>query len=222
MAQDRWLTFDCFGTLIDWTGGFRAVLEPVAGDRVEALMRTYHSIERSMETEVPHRLYRDVLTAGLEQAAQTVGVALAAADADILVRRWGEQPLFPDVPAGLGAVRQAGWKIGILTNCDDDLIARTVANNPALAPDLIVTAQQVGSYKPAFGHFVRFEQQTGVARANWVHAANSWFHDIEPAQRYGVTRIWVNRDDSGHDPAVASRVVRGVGDLAAAVAAVAG
>jgi 2-haloacid dehalogenase len=222
MAQDRWITFDCFGTLIDWTGGFRAVLEPVAGDRVEALMRTYHSIERSMETEVPHRLYRDVLTAGLEQAAQTVGVALAAADADILVRRWGEQPLFPDVPAGLGAVRQAGWKIGILTNCDDDLIARTVANNPALAPDLIVTAQQVGSYKPAFGHFVRFEQQTGVARANWVHAANSWFHDIEPAQRYGVTRIWVNRDDSGHDPAVASRVVRGVGDLAAAVAAVAG
>jgi 2-haloacid dehalogenase len=107
MAQDRWITFDCFGTLIDWTGGFRAVLEPVAGDRVEALMRTYHSIERSMETEVPHRLYRDVLTAGLEQAAQTVGVALAAADADILVRRWGEQPLFPDVPAGLGAVRQA-------------------------------------------------------------------------------------------------------------------
>ncbi len=221
MAQDRWLTFDCFGTLIDWTSGFRAVLAPVAGDRVDALMSTYHAIERSMEAEVPHRLYRDVLTAGLEQAAQTIGSPLAAADADILVRRWGDQPLFADVPAGLDAVRQAGWKIGFLTNCDDDLFARTVANNAALAPDLIVTAQQVGSYKPAFGHFARFEQQTGIARRDWVHVANSWFHDIEPAHRYGITRIWVDRDRSGHDPAMATRAVSGVGDLAAVVAAIA-
>jgi len=222
VAQERWLTFDCFGTLIDWTSGFRAVLAPIAGERVEALMSSYHRIERAMEAELPHRLYRDVLTAGLVQAAEAIGLPLAAADADILVRGWGDQPLFADVPAGLGAVREAGWKIGVLTNCDSDLFARTVAKNPALAPDLIVTAEQVGSYKPAFGHFARFEQQTGVARADWVHVANSWFHDIEPAHRYGITRIWVDRDQSGHDPAIASRVVRGVGDLATVAAVVTG
>jgi 2-haloacid dehalogenase len=220
MAHDRWLSFDCFGTLIDWTGGFHTILSPIAGDQTAALMRTYHGIERAMEAETPHRLYRDVLTAGLAQAAQQLGIKLA--EADILVRRWGDQPLYPDVPAGLAALRDAGWKIAILTNCDDDLFAQTAARNPALAPDLIVTAQQVGSYKPSFGHFARFEQLTGVARGDWVHAANSWFHDIEPAQRYGITRIWVDRDRSGHDPAVASLAITAVADLPAAVAAVAG
>jgi 2-haloacid dehalogenase len=163
-----------------------------------------------------------VLTTGLAQAARDIGLTLAPADADLLARRWGELPLFPDVPQGLGALRAAGWKIGVLTNCDDDLFAQTLARNPSLAPDLVITAEQVGSYKPEFGHFVRFEKQTGVARADWVHAANSWFHDIEPAQRQGITRVWVNRDQTGQDPAAASRVIAGVADLPAAVAAVAG
>jgi 2-haloacid dehalogenase len=222
MAHDRWVTFDCFGTLIDWSGGFRTILAPVAGERTEELERTYHSFERRLEVEQPHRLYRDVLTTGLAQAAQEIGLTLAAADADLLARRWGELPLYPDVPQGLDALRAAGWKIGVLTNCDDDLFAQTLARHPQLAPDLVVTAEQVGSYKPEFGHFVRFEAQTGVARQDWVHAANSWFHDIEPARRQGITRVWVNRDQTGHDPAAASRVIAGVRDLPAAVAAVAG
>jgi 2-haloacid dehalogenase len=220
MTKDRWLTFDCFGTIIDWTSGFRAALAPIAGDRVDALIDAYHRIERAMEAETPHRLYRDVLTAGLQQAALTLDLPSAAADADILVRRWGDQPVFADVPAGLDAVRQAGWKIAFLTNCDNDLFARTLASNPVLAPDLVITAQDVRSYKPAFGHFDRFEQQTGIARQDWVHAANSWFHDIEPAARYGLTRIWVDRDHSGHDPAVASRTIPGIADLAAVAASV--
>ena len=219
---DRWLTFDCFGTLIDWEGGFRAILGTIADDRTEDLVAVYHDLERVLEAEQPHRLYRDVLTTGLARAAEALGVGLAAEDQDVLVRRWGDLPLFPDVAHGLGALRDAGWKIGVLTNCDDDLFAMTAARNPALAPDLVITAEQVGSYKPAFGHFARFEERSGVARQNWVHAANSWFHDIEPARRYGITRIWVDRDRTGDDPSAASRVVTGVADLPAAVAAVAG
>lgn len=106
----------------------------------------------------------------------------------------------------------------MLTNCDDDLFAETLARHPELTPDLLITAEQVGSYKPKFGHFERFEALSGVSRGNWIHAANSWFHDIEPAQRYGIIRIWVDRDRTGHDPATASCVVGAITDLPAAVA----
>ncbi len=175
--MDRWVTFDCFGTLIDWRTGFRAILAPAAGDQTDALIDAYHEFERVLETDKPHRLYRDVLTAGIAQAAAKIGLDLPPADADLLARRWGEQPMYPDSLAGLDALRAAGWKIGVLTNCDDDLFAQTLARHPAFKPDLVVTAQQAGSYKPAFGHFTRFAQQSGVARENWVHAAVRWFHD---------------------------------------------
>ena len=213
MAQDKWLTFDCFGTLIDWRTGFRSILRPFAGDQTDALIAAYHQRERALERERPHRRYRDVLTTGLAEAAQALGLALP--EPDCLVRGWGEQPLHPDVAAGLAALRARGWKIAVLTNCDDDLYARTAAQNPALGADLVVTAEQTGSYKPEFGHFAMFEAKTGVARDHWVHAAVSWFHDIEPAQRYGIKRVWVNRDQTGEDPAAASFVVPDVAGLAA-------
>ena len=214
MAQDRWMTFDCSGTLIDWSSGFRAILKPLAGDRTHALMAEYHRAERVLEVEKPHRRYRDVLTQGMRQAAEAIGLDLAAADADSLVRSWGELPLYPDVPAAFAALRAAGWKIAMLTNCDDDLFDATAARNPPLSPDLVVTAEQVGSYKPAFGHFARFEERTGVVRQNWVHAACSWHHDIEPARRYGIMRVWVDRDRTGEDPAAATHVVPDVAALA--------
>jgi 2-haloacid dehalogenase len=218
MADERWLSFDCFGTLIDWHSGFRAILTPIAGAQTEALMTAYHAIERTMEAQAPHRLYGDILTAGLVQAAEELGVTLTAADRDILVQRWGDQPLFADVADSLAALRRAGWKLAVLTNCDDALFAQTAARNPALAPDLVVTAEQVGRYKPDFGHFARFEQQTGVARAHWVHVANSWFHDMEPAQRYGINRIWVNRDRSAADPGIASAAMPDLAGLAGVLA----
>jgi 2-haloacid dehalogenase len=215
MTDQRWLSFDCFGTLIDWHSGFRAILTPLAGAQTEALMTTYHAIERAMEAEAPHRLYADILTDGLAQAAKELGIALPRADRDILARRWGDQPLFPDVADSLAELRRGGWKLAVLTNCDDALFAQTAGANPALAPDLVVTAEQVGQYKPSFGHFARFEQQTGVRRENWVHVANSWFHDMEPASRYGITRIWVNRDGSQADPAIASHTMSNIAGLAA-------
>jgi 2-haloacid dehalogenase len=220
--MDRWVTFDCFGTLIDWLTGFRAILAPAAGDRTDALITAYHAFERTLETDRPHRRYRDVLTQGIASAAAKIGLDLAPADADLLVRHWGEQPLYADTLAALDALRAAGWKIGVLTNCDDDLFAQTLARHKSFKPDMVITADQVCSYKPAFGHFTRFEQQSGVARENWVHAAVSWFHDIEPAHRQGIARIWVDRDRTGHDASVASRVVPDMASLPAAVAALMG
>lgn len=217
MEHDRWVTFDCFGTLIDWLSGFRAILAPIAGNRTEALIRAYNEAERSLEAEQPHHLYRSVLTTGLARAAHAIELDLAPTEADLLARRWGELPLFPDVLTGLAELRAAGWKIAVLTNCDNDLFAETLASHPNLAPDLVVTAEQVSSYKPKFAHFERFEALSGINRKNWVHAANSWFHDIEPAKRYGISCVWVDRDRTGHDPAVASCVVGTVADLPSAV-----
>ena len=74
MTTDRWITFDCFGTLIDWHAGYRALLTPIAGGRTRELIRAYHALERTLEVERPHRLYRDVLTTGLEQSARQIGL----------------------------------------------------------------------------------------------------------------------------------------------------
>ena len=94
--MDRWVTFDCFGTLIDWQTGFRAILAPAAGDRTDALIDAYHGFERMLETGQPYRAYRDVLTTGTARAAVKMGLHLASSEADLLARHWGEQPLFAD------------------------------------------------------------------------------------------------------------------------------
>lgn len=217
MSGDRWVTFDCFGTLVDWHSGYHQILSPIAGDRTEALIRAYHEAERAIETERPHRLYKDVLAAGLEQGAQKIGLSLPKDDAEVIVRHWGELPFYGDVGAALGALRAAGWKLAMLTNCDNDLFAKTLAKFP-VKPDLAVTAEMVRSYKPELGHFQRFQQESGVERRNWIHAACSWFHDIAPARRMGVKRVWVDRDKTGHDPAAATRVLPDVRGLPKTVA----
>ena len=129
-------------------------------------MRAYHEAERALEADRPHYLYRAVLTAGLARAAQETGIDLASEDADLLVRRWGDLPLYPDVPKALDALRTAGWKIGVLTNCDNDLFATTLACNPALRPDIVITAEETGSYKQSLAIFCALNPQTGVL-SNW-------------------------------------------------------
>jgi 2-haloacid dehalogenase len=218
MDADRWITFDCFGTLIDWHAGFRAILTPIAGERTAALIDAYHRFERMLEAERPHRLYRDVLSAGLDRAARQVGLVLPPAEADALVRRWGDLPLYDDVPTALSTLRADGFKIGILTNCDEDLFARTLERRPVLRPDLVITAEQVGSYKPDLSHFREFQASTGIARRGWVHAACSWFHDVRPAQSIGCARVWVDRDRTGDDPSAASRVLPDLAELPAVAA----
>jgi 2-haloacid dehalogenase len=219
MTDNRWITFDCFGTLVDWHTGYRRALAPIAGDRADELIRAYHEFERSIEAERPHRLYKDVLVSALEQGARKIGLRLPSGHSDVIVRHWGELPFHGDVAATLAALRGAGWKLAMLTNCDNDLFARTLEKFP-LKPDLVVTAEMVGSYKPELGHFTRFERESGVERRNWIHAACSWFHDIAPARRLGIARIWVDRDKTGHDPAAATRVLPNLVDLPKTVAEV--
>lgn len=212
----RWVTFDCFGTLVDWNSGFAAILEPLVGDRTRQVMDAYHRWERLLEQETPHRLYKDVLTTGLLRAAEEVGVSLSEARARTLPERWGTMPVFEDVVPMLAALRADGRRLAILTNCDEDLFAETQRAFP-LPFDLVVTAERVRDYKPSSSHFRYFARSSGVGPGDWVHVANSWFHDIVPARDLGIPRVWLDRDDTGHDPADASVRVRAAGPVPGAV-----
>ena len=212
--MDRLITFDCYGTLLDWQGGFRRILAPVAGERLEAVMEAFHAVEPEVERELS--LYKDVLREALARAAERAGVALP--DRDLLVDGWHTLEAFPDTVAALEELQAQGWKLGILTNCDDDLFESTRAAL-SVTIDRVVTAEQVGSYKPALGHFERFEAESGVAREDWVHAGVSWWHDMVPARDLGIRRVWVDREDSGHDASIVTARVPNMAALAGWAAA---
>jgi len=203
----RWITFDCFGTLVDWQTGFRQILRPVVGDRVEDVVLQYHAVEPAVEKEHRSSSYKTILRESLSRAAGDL-----VPDPDLLAQHWGELPVFDDTEPSLTALRAAGWKLGILTNCDNDLFATTRERLP-VPIDLVVTAEEVGNYKPDLAHFVEFEKRTGVDRADWVHAAVSYFHDMVPATQLGLRRIWVDREKTGQDPATVSARVTSLAEL---------
>jgi 2-haloacid dehalogenase len=208
----RWLTFDCFGTLVDWQSGFRQVLRPAAGDRTDALVAAYHVAEPEVERELSGASYRTILRESVARAADAAGIALAPDDTDLLARHWGELPVFADTEASLTALRADGWRLGILTNCDNDLFDATRAALP-VPIDLVVTAEEAGNYKPDLAHFTEFERRSGVERADWVHAAVSWYHDMQPARALGLRRVWVDRERTGHDPSTVTERVTTLTDL---------
>src|SRR4051794_24719137 len=199
-----WVTFDCYGTLADWLGGMRNALTPhVGAEDAERLLHAYHDLEAEVEDQDPAPAYREVLIETLRRAAEREGVALPAGAGTALVDHWHELPIFDDVEPALNTLRENGWSLAILSNCDDDLLATTLERMP-VPFDLTVTAEQVGSYKPATGHWRAFAERTDGDRGRWVHAAQSWFHDIVTAAELGLPTVWVDRLGSGEDPARAT------------------
>jgi len=206
MPGNRWLTFDCYGTIADWNTCMLGALQPIAGANAASLLSAYHRAESILEAGPAWRQYRDVLRDGLVLAARRAGEPLADTQCDALVAAWPSMTLFPDVAEALGTLASFGWRLAILTNCDDDLFAATAAQLP-VPVELVVTAEQVRSYKPDLGHFRKFAELTGATPANWIHVANSWVHDILPAARMGLRSVWVDRDLTGHPAKFAERRV---------------
>ena len=217
MNSNRWITFDCFGTLIDWHSGFSAILHPIFGDRISDLLREYHQFERQLEAERPHRLYKDVLASSLQRAAEELSITVDSSKVKALPESWDSLRPFHDVEPALAALRRAGFHLAVLTNCDDDLFAITQSafTHPF---DLVVTAEHVCDYKPSLAHFRFFSRVTGVEDGNWVHVACSWFHDIAPARDLGIKRVWLDRDQTGEDRTAATHCLRSATDLPDAVA----
>jgi 2-haloacid dehalogenase len=152
------------------------------------------------------RPYREVLTDGLTLASRRTGISVQPGHSGALVEAWPGMAIFPDVDEALTALVGAGWHLAILTNCDNDLFESTAAKLPAPF-EIVVTAEQVKSYKPDLAHFRKFAEMTGATPATWIHVANSWVHDISPASRMGLRSVWVDRDRTGHPAKFAERRV---------------
>jgi 2-haloacid dehalogenase len=192
MDADRFATFDCYGTLIDWNAGIRGTLARLFGeDDADALLVRYHELEPGVEAE-RYRTYREVLDLVTAMIARERGGELAAGDVHAMSDSLPGWPAFPEVPESLADADRRGWRLVILSNCDRDLIASSVPKLGAGFADVIV-AQDVGSYKPAPGHWRRFDELHPESRGRHVHVGASRFHDIAPASEMGLPSIWINR-----------------------------
>jgi len=216
---DKWLTFDCYGTVADWIsgmGGALAGLAGVSGADAGRLLTAYHQAELEIEADPQWRPYREVLTAGLARAAERERVRLPRGGEEAFVRAWPDISVFDDAGPALATLRERGWRLAFLTNCDEDLFATTRSRLP-VPFDEWVTAEEARSYKPDLGHFRRFAEKAGVARADWIHVANSWVLDILPAARMGLRCVWVDRDLTGHPAKLADRRITSMRRLPDAV-----
>jgi 2-haloacid dehalogenase len=212
--MERWATFDCYGTLIDWNGGIGRQLERLFGaENVSRLLHGYHELERAYERERPEASYREVLTVALVRLSEREGLPLAADEQDALARSLPEWEPFPEVPAALEDARARGWKLAILSNTDRDYIDASLARI-GVPFELAIVASEVGSYKPAFKHWEAFEAETGVPRDAHVHVGASLYHDIAPATRLGLRTVWINRlgEEAEPEPDVELHTLTGLGE----------
>jgi 2-haloacid dehalogenase len=195
---DRWATFDCYGTLIDWEGGIASALAELwpAADR-ERLLADYHAVEPRVQAQ-RDLTYREVTRRAATAVGAIEGLEVPPGREDALADSLPDWSPFAEVPAALTDLRDRGWRLAILSNTDPDLLAASVATL-GVAFDLLVTAAEAGSYKPAAGHWEHFRAELGKEPAIHVHVAASLFHDVEPCARLGIDCVWVNRQDETSD-----------------------
>ncbi len=189
---ERWATFDCYGTLIDWMGGIRAALANLWPEHDhELLLSAYHEVEPEVQRgrRIP---YREVLAESLQRVAHREGLELEDEDREALADSLPSWPPFPEVPGALEELRGRDWRLAILSNTDPDLLDASL-EAIGVPVDLRITAAEAGSYKPAHGHWERFFERSHADRAHHVHVAASLFHDIAPCAELGLRAVWINR-----------------------------
>ena len=184
--MERWATFDCYGTLIDWDGGVRAELARVFGeDRADELLARYHEIEPELQRD-GDASYREVLTESMRRLGAPPGQEHGLAES---LPGWRASPR---CAARSKSCAARGWRLAILSNTDDDFIAASQVQI-GVPFDEVVVAQEIASYKPAHKHWEEFFARTNAPREGHVHVAASLFHDIEPANELGLRSVWINR-----------------------------
>lgn len=188
------ITFDCYGTLIDWEEGIsRAFIEAAADDRRAIDRRAVIEAHAEVEPQVQsteYRSYREVLQETAVRVAQRCGWPITREQAKFLADSLHTWHPFPDTRPALQRLVHAGYRLGVLSNVDDDLLAASL-KRLGLPFDPQVTAEQVRSYKPAPAHFLEARRRIGKGR--WLHAAQSYFHDVVPAHSLNVPVVWINR-----------------------------
>ncbi|HEV8403654.1 MAG TPA: haloacid dehalogenase type II [Candidatus Limnocylindrales bacterium] len=189
------LTFDCYGTLIDWETGIVAALRRVLGDAGtgsddDELLGAFAASEAPAEAG-PYRRYRDILALAAHEVSARFGVEPDVAAVTTFADSVGDWPAFPDSAAALARLHQR-FRLGVITNCDDDLFARS-ATRLGTTFDWVVTAQQAGRYKPDERPFEIAFERIGLPRERILHVAQSLFHDHVTARRLGLSTVWIDR-----------------------------
>jgi 2-haloacid dehalogenase len=199
-AAFEWITFDCYGTLIDWEAGIKGVLHSLLDARQvrlgsEKLLELYAELEAEIECQSkPYISYRDVLAQVVAKIGERFGFVATQRQMKSLPESLPSWKPFPDTISALRRLKKK-YKLGIISNTDDDLFAAS-AKHLEGAFDMVVTAQQARSYKPALNIFLLAIKQARVSKTEILHAGQSVYHDIIPAQSLGLANVWVNRRSS--------------------------
>jgi 2-haloacid dehalogenase len=213
-APFRLLTFDCYGTLIDWEAGIFSALRPVLAAHGKTiadseLLRLYSELESEAQSG-DFRPYREVLQSVVRGLGERLGFTPTESQARSLpdsVSKW--QP-FPDTVEALTRLKTR-YQLAVVSNVDDELFAPT-ARRLKVPFDYVITAQQARAYKPSLQMFKLAQQRTGATTGQWLHVAQSVYHDVIPARSLGIATVWVNRPSS-RPGAGAAKAVAGQPDL---------
>lgn len=191
----RFLTFDCYGTLIDWREGIETNFKKFFLDEKEQIVgldifKRYVALEANQEKA--YKAYNDVLRDTSLRLAKNLGVDPSESAAEKFAKSITHWPAFDDTAPALKKLGRLGYKRIILSNIDRNLLTGTIRNNH-LEVDGFITAQDVRSYKPAKKHWISLLRAFKVKRDEVLHVANSVYHDIIPANELGLKTVWVNR-----------------------------
>ncbi|MFN8484551.1 MAG: haloacid dehalogenase type II [Anaerolineae bacterium] len=189
------LTFDCYGTMIDWESGIWAALRPVltahrADISHQVALELFGELESAAEAERYHP-YKDILRMVLQGFGTRLRFHPTQTELDAFAWSVRDWPAFPDSPSALKALKRK-YKLAVISNVDDDLFAYS-AHRLDVRFDWVITAQQARSYKPSFNNFMIAFERIGVPRERILHVAQSLYHDIVPAKALGLSTVWVNR-----------------------------
>ncbi len=196
----EWLSFDCYGTLVDWeTGISTAVADVLSSHGVSIsspeILALFADAEPRAQTAHGFLEYRAALREVMALIAAELGISLSESEMGCLADSLPRWPVFPDAADALNTL-QARYRLAIISNVDDDLFAGS-ARALGVDFDAVITSQQVRAYKPDLRGFNAALERMGCNRENWLHIGESLYHDIGPANRMGIASVWVNRPDRG-------------------------
>jgi 2-haloacid dehalogenase len=214
LTRFKILTFDCYGTMIDWETGIFSALRPILaahGKKISdsVLLELYSELEASAEKGEFLR-YRDVLQSVVRGFGERLGFSPTDAEVRSLPESLANWQPFPDTVEALRKLKSR-YQLAVISNVDDDLFAST-APKLGVVFDHVITAQQAQCYKPCIRMFELAEERIRVSRERWLHVGQSIYHDVIPAQSLGIATVWVNRP-SPRSGAGAATAAAGTPDL---------
>jgi 2-haloacid dehalogenase len=217
--RPRWVTFDCYGTLIQWDEGLHDVVARILAGRTaspdpDRLIETYDRYEHALEQAEPHRRFSDIAGEALQRALRDLAIDARPDDAAVLTDAIGRMPPFPEVVAVLGDLKRAGFRLCIISNTDDAVIAGNVAQLGGHI-DRVVTAEQAGAYKPSHRIFDYAHSKIGVPREDVVHVCASPHLDLVATRALRLRDVWIDRGTGrrptgGYEPAATLPDLRGL------------